>query len=366
VRSSRDGGATWTTVGNWVGQVAAQAHAVAPTGAGAAPGRELGCNTPEPDGPVSADPGQNGPGPQAIGCDRPWLVSDATTGRLYVSFTVHDDNGGGEGAPAWELSSLACKTTILTNPAFDCGRQYVSASGDFGHTWTSFQPFDSSDYPAGVTGGFSSGPVATRGVLATAYLAGSVPGGRQCPCTVFETSRDDGITWKRHVVPAAVPGAAIVSTEQSTLFEPYVAADPSRAGRYAVMVFDAAQTHLLVYVTPDSGAHWRGPARLAERGGVKRYLPWIAYGPSGALGAIWRTTYADDSYAAWAAVSPRGGTRFARPVRLSSARSPGPVSQLAGDDASDVALDRTYLHGVWGDRRGGSLGIRYARYRWRR
>jgi hypothetical protein len=362
VRSSRDGGTTWESVGNWVGTVAAQAHDAAPTGAGAAPGREAGCSAPEPEGPVSADPGE-GPGPQIIGCDRPWLAADARTGRLYVSFTVHDDSGGGEGAPAWELSSLACKTTILTNPAFDCGRQYVSASGDWGRTWSHFQPFDSSAYPAGATGGFSAGPVASHGKLATAYLAASVPSGRPCPCTVFETSADDGTTWSRHVVPAAVPGAALVSTEQSTLFEPYTAADPSRAGRYAVMVFDPSQTHLLVFVTADSGVHWRGPARLAEPGGVKRYLPWIAFGPTGALGVIWRTTYPDDTYAAWAAVAPRGGTRFARPVRLSSAPSPGPVSQLAGDDASDLALDSTYLHGVWGDRRGGKLGVRYGRYR---
>jgi hypothetical protein len=165
------------------------------------------------------------------------------------------------------------------------------------------------------------------------------------------------------VVPAPAPGAALVSTEQSTLFEPYTAADPSRPGRYAVMVLDPSQAHLLVYVTTDSGGSWRGPATLGEQGGEKRYLPWIAYGPTGALGVVWRTAYADGSYAAWAAVAPRGGTRFARPVRLSSARSPGPVSQLAGDDASDVALDARYLHAAWGDRRGGTLGVHYGRYR---
>jgi hypothetical protein len=49
-------------------------------------------------------------------------------------------------------------------------------------------------------------------------------------------------------------------------------------------------------------------------------------------------------------------------VRLSSKDSPGPVSQVAGDDASTVALDRTTLHAAWGDRREGSLGIHYARY----
>jgi hypothetical protein len=253
VRVSRDGGRSWQTAGNWVGAVAAQAHAAAPTGATAFPGRELGCNAPEPEGPVSADP-EEGPGPQLIGCDRPWLQADPATGTLYVSFTAHDDASGGEGARGWELALLACRTTVLTNPAFECGRP-------------------------------------------------------------------------------------------------------------AVMVLDAAQTHLLVFTTGDGGASWSGPGVLGEPGG-KRYLPWIAYGPTGALGAVWRSAADDGSYAAWAAVAPRGDTRFAPPVRLSGAPSPGPVSQLAGDDASDVALDSRELHAVWGDRRGGQLGVWYGRYRW--
>ena len=128
------------------------------------------------------------------------------------------------------------------------------------------------------------------------------------------------------------------------------------------MVFDTPQTHLLVYVTDDSGRTWSRPAVLAEPGGVKRWLPWIAYGPGGALGAMWKTTAADGSFTVWAAVSPTGSARFARPVRLSSAVSPGSVSQVAGDDNSHVALDRTTLHAVWGDRREGTLGVHYGRY----
>jgi hypothetical protein len=355
VKASSDGGRTWRSVGNWVGAVAAQSAAVAPGGVQALPGREAGCSAPEPAGP--GDP-LEGPGPHPIGCDRPWLTADTRTGTLYVSFTVHTDPSGG----AWETSFAGCRATVLVNPVFQCGRQYVSASRDGGRTWSAFHPFDSPQVPAGATGGFNGGPVARDGVLATAYVAS---GAR----LVFESSRDDGATWTRHVVPGGVSTApiprgdaeAVEGGDASALFEPYVASDPSRAGHYAVMVFDAAQERLLVSVTSDSGAHWSGPARLGEPGGVKRHMPWIAYGPTGALGVMWRTTYADGSYAAWAAVAPRGGTRFQEPVRLSSARSPGPVYQLAGDDASSVALDATALHAAWGDRRGGSLGIRYGR-----
>jgi hypothetical protein len=251
---------------------------------------------------------------------------------------------------------------VLINPAFQCGRQYVSSSADGGRTWSVFHPMDSPDYPAGGTGGFSGGPVASGGVLATAYVAGQAPGGACQACVVFETSRDGGSGWTRHRLPAGASVASILTTDATTLFEPYTAADPSRPGRYAVMIFDAAQTQLLVYVTDDSGASWSGPARLAEPGGDKRYDPWIAYGPTGALGVLWRTGYADGTYAAWAAVSPGGGTGFAPPVRLSSQPSPGPVNMLAGDDASSVTLDGGYLHAAWGDRRTGKLGIRYGRY----
>jgi hypothetical protein len=203
--------------------------------------------------------------------------------------------------------------------------------------------------------------VAAHGVLATAYSA-SGPG---CSaCVVFETSRDGGAHWAQHRTPAGVLPAQLTTLDASLLFQPYVAADPSRAGRYAVAVFNPDRTQLLAYVTADSGRTWSGPARLTAPSSQALYLPWIAYGPTGALGALWRAGYADGTYSAWAAVSPAGGTKFASPVELSSTRSPGPAYALAGDDASSVTLGATALYGAWGDRRGGSLGIHFGRYEW--
>ena len=372
VHASRDGGETWVSVGNWVGAVAQTAYSVHPEGPAAFPIREVVCNTPDVEGagPVTIDP--DGPGPQQAGCDRPWLVTDPNTGRAYVSFSVHEDASGGErdedeeggAAVPWEFKTVACRGNALTGPALQCGRQYVAASGDGGRTWTDFHPMDSSDYPAAVTQGWSSGSVAALGTLATAYVAS----GKDCaPCVVFETSRDDGATWTRHrVAPIEFPGTSSYTTSQN--FQPYTAADPSRRGRYAVMFFDADQTHLEVYVTTDSGATWESTT-LAEPGdGVKRWVPWIAYGPGGALGVMWRTSYADGSFDVWAAVATKGDTRFAAPVRLSSARSPGPVAPPA-DDASDVTLTHDTLYAAWGDQRGGpaplfgSFGNRVGSYR---
>src|SRR3954470_113199 len=366
VRMSADNGRSWTSVGNWVGAVAAQAHDVASPGAVAVAGREVACSAPGDEGPGEVEPVGEGPGPHAIGCDRPWLYADKTPGPLYVSFVDHDESSGGAGPMGWELRTLACRSTVNTNPAFECGRQYVAASHDRGRTWSHFVPFDSADHPAGSTGGFSSGQVAAGGVLASGYIASSAPGGAKCPCIVFETSRDDGVTFKRHVVaPAPLPPALgnVQGGEQSALFEPYTAGDPVHPGHYAVMIGDADFSHLLVWTTRDGGATWEGPAKLSDDGGTQRHLPWLAIGPTGAVGAMWRTTKADGSYTVWSAVAPRGDTDFAPPVRISSAVSPGPVQQLAGDDASDITLDDTDAHVVWGDRRDGSLGIRYGRYR---
>jgi len=366
VRMSADDGRTWTTVGNWVGAIAAQSQQARPVPGGPVAVREIGCNAPEEaGGPGEVEPGE-GPGVHAIGCDRPWLYADKTTGTLYASFVSHDESSGGAGPDAWEFKTIACRSTINTNPVFECGRQYVAASHDRGRTWSRFRPFDSADHPAGSTGAFSSGQVATHGVLASAYIASAAPRRTDCPCIVFETSGDDGATFRRHVIGhAQVPPALgnLTGGEQSMLFEPYVAGDPADPRHYAVMVGDADFSHLLVWTTRDSGETWQGPARLSDPGGTQRHLPWLAIGPSGAVGAMWRTTTADGAYTVWAAVAPLGDPDFAPPVRISSAVSPGPVQQLAGDDASDVTLDTTDVHVVWGDRRDGSLGLRYGRYR---
>ena len=362
VQVSRDRGRTWTSAGNWVGALAGLWAGTVSNDFRGVPFRFLGCNAPLPVGPV--DP-LGGPGLHVIGCDRPWMTADATLpGHLYVSFVDHSDGSGGEPVP-----SAQCKTSTATNQFFSCGRQYVTSSRDGGLTWKPFTPVDGPDAPADYTNGFSGIPVGRGGLLATAYLAGKAPGSTCTTCLVFQTSRDFGTTWTKHVVPASVDGPALgahvlnpLAISSSLAFQPYLAQDPSRPGRYAVMVFDKAQTHLLVYVTTDFGKTWSAPARLAEPGGKQRWLPWLAYGTGGALGAMWRTTYDDGSYAVFAAVAPKGGTDFLRPVQLSSKRSPGPVSAVAGDDNSTVTLDGQTLHAVWGDRRECSLGVHYARY----
>lgn len=358
VHASLDGGRTWVKVGNWVGAIADTFYAAFPqlpypanVGGGDVV-RQIACDAPSVAGAGPAGVGSDQPGVTLLGCDRPWLATDPQTGRSFLSFSVHTDASGGPSNPLdfpSDESALGCHVSSGSSP-FQCGRQYVSASGNGGRTWSSFVPMDSQAYPAAGTNGWSGGPVASFGTLATAYIATGA--GCASACIVFETSLDDGRDWQRHLVaPVAmpVPGAGGAST--SINFEPYTAADPSRPGRFAVLAFDRTQKHLLVYVTSDNGRSWERTALSEPGAGVARWTPWIDFGPSGALGAMWRTSYGDGSFDVWAAVAPRGDTRFAAPVRLSSSRSPGPVAP-GGDDASDVVLTGTTLYATWGDQRG--------------
>jgi hypothetical protein len=122
------------------------------------------------------------------------------------------------------------------------------------------------------------------------------------------------------------------------------------------MVLYACRTTVLVYQTTDSGATWSGPAALGDS--VHRIdKPAMAFGPTGALGVMWKDVYASDlSFDVWAAVSPTRNLHFGHPVRLSSRRSPEETCGLGGsegqayacDELSWMVMDATHLDASWG------------------
>jgi len=324
-------------------------------------------------------------GPAPIGCDRPLSGADLNTGALFASCADHGDQSGGERGQSWEAFFATCRANLFSGVGMsNCGRRYVSVSHDHGGTWTDWLPEDSADYPAGYTGAFGGIPVGAHGVLATAYVAGAAPGSDCTQCAVFETSRDDGRTWSRHLVPGVTPQIKTLTADnatsffagtdphdwvaqflavdnQSVWFEPYVAADPSTAGRYAIMVLDGSRTELLVYQTKDSGRSWTGPVVLGD--GIHRVdKPAMAYGPLGALGVVWKSVYGSDlSFDVWAAASPGGSLPFGHAVRLDSRRSHEETCGSDGaegegyacDEMSWLVVDRGALDAVWGDNRDG-------------
>ena len=260
--------------------------------------------------------------------DRPWLTADNRTGHVY--------------------SSMADFV-----PRF---RRWITASSDGGRTFGPPRPIASNASPELVAGDYI--PSSANGVLAESYVTTAVD--PSCLCRqVFETSTDDGVTWTRHAAP--IPAQ-------------WTAADPSHPGRFAILsggsditdwqTFDP--NNLMVAVTRDYGQTWSTPVRIGQNPPNPRWMPWIAYGPTGALGVSYRTKYGtsncttpdecpETSYDEWAAISPDGDGHFRAPVRISHATSPAQISSgtgfAAGDDFGTVALDDKYLYVAWGDMR---------------
>jgi hypothetical protein len=249
--------------------------------------------------------------------DREFLTADNRTGTLYAS--------------ASDFPRL---------------RRWIVASRDQGATFGPPHPIDSSAAPEMPNDYI---PSAANGVLAVSYLAAGSDS--SCPCRpIFETSRDDGVSWTRHSAP--VPAQ-------------WTAADPSHPGRFAIMsgqgFSDASLTPdvLVVSVTSDYGRTWSKPVQIGQRPPNQRYEPWINYSPTGVLGVGYKTEYgarcapiagcSGGSYDFWAAISRNGGRSFGRPIRISHAVSPPEPS--GGDDFSFVALDRNYLYAAWADMR---------------
>jgi hypothetical protein len=319
--------------------------------------------------------------------DRLWLAVDQQTNTVYATVARHRVPPGWGRTPSREvfapstsspvLDNVTCEANALNNPLTDCGDRIVAATHDGGRTWSAEQPMDSPDYPNSLTGGFNAIPVAANGYLATVYYASSAPGGG-CPCVVFETSRDDGRHWNRHVVPGAKPqvhggvesvqanglGALLIGDGQSAVFGPYPAADPAHPGHFAFLEGTADHTGLLVYETSDFGRSWTRPVRIGQRNADVKERPWLAFSPHGALAAYWRDDHASDqTFDPWVAVSPSGGAEgFGSPVRIDSHRTA--ISETS-DDNSDAKIDDHFVYVTWGDSRSGETQGWFGSYRYR-
>jgi hypothetical protein len=86
-----------------------------------------------------------------------------------------------------------------------------------------------------------------------------------------------------------------------------------------------------VYITSDAGQTWTGPAVIAASNAFK---PWIAFGPTGLLGVIWRTTAVD----AYSAVSFDGGRSFSAPLGVNQATEPAGAELEGGDKSSHLVF----------------------------
>jgi hypothetical protein len=317
---------------------------------------------------ASTDGGKTFGAPQIAGTpvDRPWLAVDQSTGKVYtvssgwlnVKTGQHNTQGPDATNDRWLVAwqpHLAGKSEPhrIGGPDF---------SGTGGNTIAAARGVVAATFvlggPAGGFGGGPPAPVPVPDSLKDIIKDGTSTCSIDAPCLFFETSTDDGQHWTRHHVP--VPGGFNGQRAQ-------LAADPGRPGRYAIGVLSPSRTNFLALVTDNSGTTWSGPVTVQETAPGVDFKQWMAYGPTGVLGLMWRKERSDfpappqtsgpmsfftasgPGYDVYAGISCDGGTTWLAPVRVNAEPSlAGPVGR---DDLSYIALDAHDAHLVWGDRR---------------
>ena len=257
--------------------------------------------------------------------DRPWLAVDQSTGTVY--------------AAGHNLADHEAWVTASTNKARSFGAIY---------------PIDSPTYPS--EGFSSSNIVAAHGVLAEAYA-------------ILASTRPDLSV--PHIRDEHRPRSDIHTPHRSDSVngssspEPFLAADSTVNGRFALTILDSTGKKNQVYVSGDSGATWQGPAIVGESPPNPRFKPWITFGTSGNLALVWRTQYANGGYDVWAALGhdAKAATRpfSVRPSESRSVAAPYPSGYAAGDDFSWIITDAHYAHVGWGDSRNGPVQVWYGR-----
>jgi hypothetical protein len=259
--------------------------------------------------------------------DGPRLVVDSATDYLYA-----------EGAP------VPGGTGVGNLPA-------ISVSKDHGLTWSAAQSL-----PAAAWQGFGNQVAVHDGILVTANAESVVDNGTAVVTVnpTFYVRSDQGKNWVTRPVtdgkgnPVAPPSGSLVPTPDTTQTNtdplPWVAEDPAKAGRFAVMV--PSGSNLDVYVTSNSGKTWAGPTVIAAPNVFK---PAISFGSTGVLGVAWRTTAVD----AYSAVSFNDGRTFSKPLRVDHTTEPAGTRYEGGDKYSHITIDGTYAYITWSDGRTG-------------
>jgi hypothetical protein len=271
--------------------------------------------------------------------DRPWMRVDQATDTVFVVSSGIQGGNSSTGNP--NTQPFITSPQLPPIPGQQPADRWLVASHDHGRTWTAPKRFG-----FGAVSGASANMIdAANGALAATYrIAPGGPfaelGGATCPCTVFQTTYNEGFTWDRHVVP----------TPAGTTGTVMVAADPAHFRTYAVAMLNATARQFLVWTTRDAGATWSGPVTVSEDPTKVHFHPWLAYSPKGDLGLIWKTRVgAPGSFTVWATMSFDGGRTFARPLQVSSRPSPpAPDNPGVGDDFAFVTFSTDAMHVAWG------------------
>lgn len=298
--------------------------------------------------------------------DRPWLTADLSTGTIYEA------SGSPPGTGFLGSFSTGNPSLPFNAPP---GDRWLVASRDGVH-WTTPQRLGGGGVP-GFSGASGNTISAANGVLAATLRATDNAScqffvAALAPCTVFETTRDAGVTWDRHLVPVPADSTGSIM----------VAADPARRGTYSLAVSNSTGTEFLVFATHDSGATWsQMPTVVTDDPNTTKFKSWMSYSHTGVLGLAWRSIAADadvanvtatssqaasaepeasapsTEYNVFAAISLDEGETFSDPLKISTAESPSPDPNMpfGTDDTSFINLDNEDAFVAWGDWRPGDV-----------
>lgn len=224
----------------------------------------------------------------------------------------------------------------------------VTVSADHGVTWSAPALLPSQP--------FGNQIAVHDGILATATALAIQDRNVVASDVKFWTSTDDGRTFTSFPVtdsegkPVPPPVGDVVPNNQTLKSSdpiPFVSADPTARGRFALMI--PRGDNLEVYVTGDAGKSWTGPAVIAAAGAAK---PWMDFGTQGILGVTWRTL-GGDVVNAYSAVSRDGGKTFSPPLQVNRTTHPYGFPGSGGDEWSRILIDGPYAYVTWSDGRGG-------------
>lgn len=307
--------------------------------------------------------------------DRPHWTVDQSTGVIY------DVSGCATFDPKTRMGSYGCTPSSRN----------LAVSTDQGRTWTPTVDVFNKEAPTkSLTPGrlhdisFDGGGgaiAAAGGVFATAGISGggaraeggageeeSAGGGTT---VMFKYSADNGQTFKQNRIPLGGSADCAAPSVEG------LAGDPVHRGAFAAIVVCGPSARAArVFLTRDLGATWKETAKLAVvpppdyRGnpggfGINRLA--ASFGPTGALGVMWRQNYGSAKFPpmgyvqpgpqdVFVAISADGGATFADPIRVNTAASPpADPRTFFGDDISDLVIDTHYAYVVWGDWRSGEL-----------
>jgi hypothetical protein len=261
----------------------------------------------------------------------PKLRIDLATGKIYAN-----------GASSWEYPAA------------------ISVSSDGRDTWAPFHqipsPLDTClDYQIPDLPPICGFP--GRSIAVHAGILASAAQGSDGHAEMY-VSRDDGATWTTLPVtdsagkPVAngtgsmLPVSGIGQPSDPT---PWVSADPSKTGRFALMI--PRDFTLELYITDDVGEHFTGPTIIHT---PDAHRPAFDFGPNGLVGVMWRTN-SSGLLDAYCTVSFDCGRTFAEPIKVTGiSRNVGQAGQ-PGDRASFIALTDQYADIAWADGRDGQL-----------